>query len=146
MWGAFRTPDFTKGLRYKGPMSVWACLKDISICKRGLTSGRCMAYSILLRAKVVGRVWLVKRGEVWNLGYWVHPKYQRRGFATSAVSRLIDVGLGNGIQEIHAQCHEWNEASRKVLVSCGFDRVGRALDKESYVFKKYDKTEKKSSQ
>lgn len=62
-----------------------------------------------------------------SLGYWVGAKYARQGFMTAAVTLLAPFVFRTlGLHRLEAACIPENEASRKLLLRCGFKEEGRA--------------------
>lgn len=63
------------------------------------------------------------RGE---LAYWLVPDAQGHGYATEAVSLLIDHAFDAvGLHKVHARVADFNDASRGLLESLGFAEEGR---------------------
>lgn len=64
-----------------------------------------------------------------NLGYWIHPDHQGRGYATHAARLLIDHGFRElRLHRISATIHATNEASIRVTEKLGFTEEGRKRD------------------
>lgn len=60
-----------------------------------------------------------------EIGYSVLPEWQRRGYATEIVNTLVSHASSfKKINSIVAHTSPENEASKKVLISCGFREVG----------------------
>ena len=60
-----------------------------------------------------------------EIGYGIEEDYQDCGYATEAVSALVDWALKQtGVFQIEAEAEESNTASIKVLEKCGFTRTG----------------------
>ena len=56
-----------------------------------------------------------------ELGYWLGKKYWRNGFATEAVTGILDFGFVQlKLKEIFASYKIGNEGSKRVLTKCGF--------------------------
>jgi ribosomal-protein-alanine N-acetyltransferase len=59
------------------------------------------------------------------VGYWVGAPFLRRGLATAALEAALAHGFGAlGLNRIEAACQRENEASRRVLMRCGFSEEG----------------------
>lgn len=56
----------------------------------------------------------------WDLGYCVHKKYWRQGYATEMIKALIDFGYRNGGRKITANVAKENAGSNAVLKKLGF--------------------------
>jgi ribosomal-protein-alanine N-acetyltransferase len=61
-------------------------------------------------------------GEVW-LGYAIHPRHHGQGYATEAVSRVVEWLRQTGIKRIHANTYCENVASVKLLQRLGFQQA-----------------------
>jgi ribosomal-protein-alanine N-acetyltransferase len=59
------------------------------------------------------------RGGCVELGYGIEPEFRRRGLATEATEALVRWAWARGAGRIVAECHEDNEASRRVLRRIG---------------------------
>lgn len=60
-----------------------------------------------------------------EIGYGIIPSEQGKGYATEAVTGIIDWALStNLVRKVIAECLEDNIASIKVLEKLGFDRTG----------------------
>jgi RimJ/RimL family protein N-acetyltransferase len=76
-------------------------------------------------------VWLDAAGTFAMLGYTLAPEHQGRGYATEAVSAVIDWLFTGGpgqlrVHRIAATIDPANLASARVLEACGFEYVGTA--------------------
>jgi RimJ/RimL family protein N-acetyltransferase len=79
--------------------------------------------------QAVGAVSLERRGaDRLALGYALAPEVWGRGYATEAVSAVVDAAFRlSGVEEIEASVQVENPASRRVLEKAGFVHVGRGL-------------------
>lgn len=77
------------------------------------------------RDTVVGRIslrhtltpWLLEVGG--HIGYAVRPSARRRGHATTALSLMLSVAAGRGIDPVLVTCDDDNVASRRVIEASG---------------------------
>ena len=79
----------------------------------------------------VGRISIRKTEtkDIWNVGFWTHPKYQRKGVMSEALKAVTNFGFTKlKAKEITAQYAIWNKASEKVLLNNNFKFV-RHLEK-----------------
>jgi [ribosomal protein S5]-alanine N-acetyltransferase len=81
--------------------------------------------------RIVGRITLsgIERGAAQSadLGYWVAQDANGRGIATTAVALMIDIAFGDlRLHRVQAGTLLHNEASQKVLIRNGFERIGIA--------------------
>lgn len=79
--------------------------------------------------KLVGHLWFEAVEPIhlrtWELGFIVHPRYQRRGIATEASRALVEHAFAHmAAHRVVAQCHPRNVASWRVLEKAGFEREG----------------------
>ena len=64
-----------------------------------------------------------------EIGYVINPDFQRRGYATEAVQRVIDYGFTElNLHRIEARYIVGNEVSRRVMEKCGmrFEGIHRS--------------------
>ncbi len=68
-----------------------------------------------------------------EVGYALHPHYQGRGLAREALDAVIDFGFQQlGLHSIEANINPGNDASRQLLLRCGF--VQEAYFKQNFYF------------
>lgn len=71
----------------------------------------------------------VRRGvtQCCTLGYWVGEPYARQGYMTDAIKALVPFVFRTlGLHRIEAACLTANDASRSLLLRCGFREEGLA--------------------
>ena len=109
--------------------------------------GVSFAFSIYTKKgnECVGRIDIRPKEEsdVWDIGYWMHPDHQGKGYTTEAAQAIVDWGFSvlsaKKITSAHAS---WNEVSGKVLrkagfvhtghTDCGFIKNGKEIPEELY--------------
>ena len=65
-----------------------------------------------------------------EVGYWIGSQFQRRGYATEAVSRVIaELGRLHPNHQITAECRIGNEGSWSLLHKLGFRPTGQRGDR-----------------
>jgi len=70
-------------------------------------------------------------GRTAELGYWIAPERQGRGYATAAVQLLLEYGFEQrGFHRVEARVFERNEPSRGVVEKAGFTHEGRTREAE----------------
>lgn len=75
-----------------------------------------------------------------EIGYWVVPDEQGRGYATEAVALCLEHAFDDrGLHKVFARVFDHNDASMGVLESLGFQQEGR-LREQDYVRGKYRDT------
>ena len=65
-----------------------------------------------------------------EIAYGVEPAYRRRGYAKEAAAALVDYATQAGVRLVRAHTRPENNASARVLESCGFDCLGEVMDPE----------------
>ena len=62
-----------------------------------------------------------------TMGYWIGAEFARQGYMSEAAQLMLDYGFGDlQLHRIEAACLPNNEASRRLLLRCGFSHEGRA--------------------
>lgn len=74
--------------------------------------------------KLVGGIGFGRSGEDVEMGYWVHPGYRGRGFATEAVRAVLKQARSLGHRRVYAKQFTDCSASARVLKGAGFHDVG----------------------
>ena len=60
-----------------------------------------------------------------SLGYWTGAPYARQGYMTEAVACVLDHAFGRlNLHRVEAACLPHNDASRGLLLKCGFKEEG----------------------
>jgi RimJ/RimL family protein N-acetyltransferase len=72
----------------------------------------------------------LKADDAVEVGYTVFPAHRRRGYATEAVSALLDWARAQGISRFVASVGPQNEPSLRIVRALGFVEVGRHWDDE----------------
>lgn len=149
VWSASRTPGFTEGMLWDPPEKKEESVQNIYTSIENWKKGVDYAFSIILTdtEERIGRIGIRVRPEegdsVWNIGYWIHPDFQGKGYATEATIAVIDWGFGLlGAKSINSNHATWNEASGRVLqksgfrynghLDCGFVKHGKEVPEECY--------------
>lgn len=65
-------------------------------------------------------------GEI-TLGYWIGKPYRCQGYATEAISIILDQAAGAGVRRLFAETFPDNPASSRVLAKNGFRLAGRSI-------------------
>jgi ribosomal-protein-alanine N-acetyltransferase len=64
-----------------------------------------------------------------SLGYWIGEPYARKGYMTEAVRCVLDYSFGSlRLHRVEAACLPNNQASRGLLLKCGFREEGLARE------------------
>lgn len=83
-------------------------------------------YTIFLKEKIVGGAGLkVERGSKYGeIGYFVGKKFQGKGIATQAATKLVKKAKELELIGVKATTHPKNFPSQKVLEKIGFRKIG----------------------
>ena len=64
-----------------------------------------------------------------TLGYWIGTAHTRQGYATEALAAVLEYAFQRlGLHRVEAACLPNNEASRRLLLKCGFQEEGYARE------------------
>lgn len=84
-------------------------------------------YGVFLGDRVVGGTGLHNRigADGWEIGYWIHPGFEGRGFVTAVVRALIEEAFVDpAVKRVEIRCDAANERSVRVPRRLGFAFVG----------------------
>jgi ribosomal-protein-serine acetyltransferase len=137
-WGhdeaALASAAIASSLEHLRPWMPWIKFEPLTPAERvqlieGWTrdweDGGSVVYGVFLDGEVVGGSGLHRRSGPGTLdvGYWIHVDHLRHGFATELTAALTTTALGvDGIEVVHVQTDEANEASAAVPAKLGFTR------------------------
>jgi len=79
-----------------------------------------------------------------ELAYGVDPSRRGLGYAKEAASALVDYALAAGVRLVRAHTRPANVASERVLLGCGFERVGQVIDPEDGLVSRWERSDKNS--
>ncbi len=137
LWPFVSDEDFPRHMTWEAHRSEDETAAFIRSTEEGIAQGTNIAWAVVeghTLAGVVGlhgitrtvRAWRVDRAE---LGYWIGPPFQNRGFATEAARAAIGFGFADlGLHKITVGCIEENTASRCVIEKLGFRFLGLQID------------------
>ncbi|MCB2089139.1 MAG: GNAT family N-acetyltransferase [Sphingomonadaceae bacterium] len=80
---------------------------------------------------IVGTIGFGPREDGIELGYWIAPTHQGRGYATEAACGILDVARMLGHRSVRAEHFTDNPASGRVLRKVGFLPTGRVAMRSS---------------
>lgn len=73
--------------------------------------------------KVIGNIYFGKRDfEAREVGYIINKNFQRKGYASEALSAVIKNAFETGTHRVYAECDPRNECSWKLLEKVGLQR------------------------
>lgn len=62
-------------------------------------------------------------GEITGIG--VLPRRRRKGVATALIQKAVEYFIDAGVEEVYCEVYEQNEPSKQLIISYGFEEVGR---------------------
>ena len=137
IWPVVSDPTFPKLMSWEAHKSKSETLEWIERAQQVIATNEEVKWAIEHEGKVIGSIgfhemcWQVRafrldRGE---LGYWLAPSHQKKGFMTEAVQAVVRYGFETiGLHKIVVTCMAENVASRRVIEKAAFRWVGRAED------------------
>jgi RimJ/RimL family protein N-acetyltransferase len=108
-----------------------ACAAYVNQIVPGTTTNPFGYYQILIDGVVVGGIGFhgPPRDGLVEVGYGVVPDYRRRGVATEALRRLLELAVSlDGVRRVCGRVGEDNVPSQKVMAAVGMQLVGRDPD------------------
>ena len=144
-WGhdeaASASAAISASIEHLRPWMPWIKFEPLTLAERvqlieGWTrtweDGGDVIYGVFLDGEVIGGAGLHRRSGpgTLDIGYWIHVDHLRRGYATELTTALTTIALDiDGIDVVHVQTDEANEASAAVPAKLGFSRA-RTIDRE----------------
>jgi ribosomal-protein-alanine N-acetyltransferase len=128
LFEAAQTPGFLDWMSWEAPTSVAAIEQRFERQLVRWRRGQAFCFSAVdvSCGHVVGGVDLKPDAFThdlgcFNLGYWTHPRWQRRGYATEVVACVVGWAFGSmGTHALIAGVAKENEASHHILRRLGF--------------------------
>ena len=65
-----------------------------------------------------------------EIAYGIHPDHRGRGYAKEVARGMVDFAFGAGARVVRAHTKVDNDASARILMACGFERIGEVVDAE----------------
>ncbi|MDH6364121.1 RimJ/RimL family protein N-acetyltransferase [Enterococcus sp. PF1-24] len=112
-----------------GEDAGWLHHQNITEAQARLTSlikaNNVYALVDLTSEKVIGHLSVLPDSEdnhplIKELGFVLHPDFQKQGLMTEVVTAVSDFLLQRGIIKVYAYCFQENVASRNLIEKCGF--------------------------
>ena len=94
-----------------------------------LTEGRQLAIADKASGHLIGDLYLQQDGDTVWIGYTIHPRFARQGYAYEAVSALCNWARGQGFS-VKAGVLQGNDASIGLLTKLGFLMTGTSAEGE----------------
>ena len=137
LWPFVSDEDFPRHMTWEAHRSQDETADFIRSSEEGREQGSSITWAVVEGATLAGiiglhgitrtvRAWRVDRAE---LGYWIGPPFQNRGFATEAARGAMRYGFDDlGLHKITVGCIAENTASRRVIEKLGFRFLGEQRD------------------
>jgi ribosomal-protein-alanine N-acetyltransferase len=136
IWSAAHTPGFTDGMTWDPPKTMAELDAFTKMSLEEWEKGTKYLWTITSRenGEFIGRMEVKKAdelpGNVWGLGYFIHPLQQGKGYATEAATAAIKFAFEKlNADSIVSSHHDWNLASGKVLTKIGMKHTGFTEDR-----------------
>jgi len=123
-FSATRYKGFNDGMLWEPPRSVDELIIPLQNNVNAWRQGSAFTFSIIKKAdgSFIGRIAIRREPEPaeWNLGFWMHPEHQNKGYMSEAAAGIIRFGFENlSAEKIFADHAVWNKSSAVVLKKCG---------------------------
>lgn len=131
----------SESLEHLRPWMPWIALEPTTLNERekliaqwdrDWIAGTQYSFGMFCEARVVGGAGLMARIAKggFEIGYWVHPKFARRGFATDAAEALTTLAFSlPGTTHVEIHHDRENPISGRIPKRLGFEMVGeRAVE------------------
>ncbi|MGD0983992.1 MAG: GNAT family N-acetyltransferase [Acidimicrobiales bacterium] len=125
-----------ESLEHLRPWMPWIALEPLTLAERealferwdqAWAEGSEYSYGMFQGTRVVGGAGLMRRiaPDGLEIGYWVHPAFVGRGFATRAAEALTTTGLSlRGVTHVEIHHDRANIGSGRIPFKLGFEKVG----------------------
>lgn len=128
IFAATRIAGFNDGMGWNPPEKIEELLAPLERNLKSWKNGNAFAFTIADRktTEFLGRISIrpTKAKDVWNIGFFTHPKHQGKGIMSEAVAAILDFGFTKlKATSIEADYAVWNKASEKVLQKNGMEYV-----------------------
>lgn len=128
---ACQTPGFTDGMSWEPVASIEESHEFTDYALGMWDKGEKFVWTVEAKddSSFIGRVEVGKvpeqPGNVWELGYWIHPMQQGKGYATEAAQEALRYAFEDlKVDSVLSSHHDWNDASGKVLRKIGMRQTG----------------------
>lgn len=125
IFSATKHVHFNDGMPWDPPQSEDEMIEPYKRAIKAWEDGKGYSFSIDVKPDLMfkARISIRKTDKMdrWNIGFWTHPAYQRKGIMKEAVAAVLKFGFEElCAAEIEACCATWNIASERVLQNNGF--------------------------
>lgn len=128
IFAATKIKGFNDGMAWDSPKKIEELLAPLERNLKSWKAGNAFAFTIENKktTEFLGRISIrpTKEKDVWNIGFFTHPKHQGKGIMSEAVAAILNFGFTrlNAIN-IEADYAIWNKASEKVLQKNGMEFI-----------------------
>ena len=125
---AFHSDGFLDGMTFDAPETEKDLEESINAAYNNWQKGDAYSFSLYSKqsSEFVGRAG-IRRADgdgSWVIFYYIHPKYQRQGYATEAAKKMLEFGFSKlNAQRIEAYHAEFNKASQRTLEKIGMEFI-----------------------
>lgn len=123
IFSATRYKGFNDGMLWNAPKTESELIKSYENSLTSWRNNKSYSFTICKRFndEPLGRIIIgLKSNQVWNIGFWLHPETQGKGYMNEAVEAILKLGFETlGAERIEAYHALWNMKSEKVLRRVG---------------------------
>jgi ribosomal-protein-alanine N-acetyltransferase len=130
---ATRHPGFNDGMVWDAPTTLQELEEPLRKALEAWRAGTAFTFSIIHRQtdEFLGRI-AIRAGHddgstvkgVWNIGFFLHPDHQGKGYMREAAGAVLRLGFEKlGATIVEAYYATWNKASESVLHAIGMSFV-----------------------
>jgi [ribosomal protein S5]-alanine N-acetyltransferase len=128
VFSATRFAGFNDGMQWEPPETIEELDRALSESLLAWDEGKIFSFTIADpdSNRLLGRIGIRKteRLNVWNLGFWMHPEHQGKGYMTESVLAILAFGFDRlGAIQIEASYALWNKSSQRVLEKVGMKSI-----------------------
>lgn len=157
VYSATRFEGFNEGMVWEPPNHADELIKPFEDVIQAWQNATAYNFTIVNKnnENLLGRISIRKEQQEkqWNIGFWMHPEQQNKGYMSEALVAIIRFGFSIlGAESIIANYALWNKASEKVLIKNGmvflkydekgFQKKGEWIPANFFEIKKSDFLEK----
>lgn len=128
IFSATRYAGFNDGMQWEPPATIDELDEPLRENILEWEAGKTFCFTIadLTENRLLGRIGIRKtdRVDVWNLGFWIHPEHQKKGYMTESIIAVMEFGFNQlGAIQIEASYALWNKSSQRVLSKVGMKSI-----------------------
>jgi [ribosomal protein S5]-alanine N-acetyltransferase len=128
VFSATRFAGFNDGMQWEAPGTIEELDEPLKESLLAWDEGKIFSFTIADPGsnRLLGRIGIRKtdRLDVWNLGFWIHPEQQGRGYMTESAIAIMEFGFNRlEAAQIEASYALWNKSSQRVLEKVGMKSV-----------------------